>query len=75
MSDFERFRFYGRVHMIVKSVDDYGCVYERNNKIYVALSSGQIIRADKFAGLSDKAVRTWLTLLLNIRGINLTKTT
>ena len=69
LTDYERFQQYGRIRNIVKSIDIYSCVYERDNNIYVALSSGQIIPANKFAGISDNAVRTWLTLLLNIRGV------
>ena len=75
MSDFERFQLYGRIRNIAKSVDCYSCTFENNNKIYVALSSGQVISAEKFALISDRAVKIWLQLLLNIRGINLTKTT
>ena len=75
LTDYERFQQYGRIRNIVKSVDIYSCVYERDNNIYVALSSGQVINAEKFAGLTDNAVRTWLTLLLNIRGIGIPKTT
>ena len=65
----EHFFFYGRVRKIVKSVDAYSCVFEKNNHIYIALSSGQVINAEKFALISDKAAATWLKLLLNIRGV------
>ena len=72
---YEHFLQYGRISNIIKSIDCYSCVFERDNIIYVALSSGQVINAEKFAGLTDNAVRTWLTLLLNIRGIGIPKTT
>ena len=69
MTDYERFLLYGRVRNLVKDTDVYSCTFEKDNKIYVALSSGQVICADKFAHMSDKAVTSWLKLLLMIRGI------
>lgn len=69
MNDFERFLHYGRMRRVVKSVDRYSCVFEQNKKLYIALSTGQVIGADKFANMSDRAVISWLMLLFLIRGI------
>lgn len=51
----------------MKSVDEYAMLFERNNHLYVALSTKQIIAADKFAIMSDDAVKHWLQLLFNIK--------
>ena len=67
--DFEAFLEYGRIRRIAKSIDPYSMIFENNNKLYVSISSGQTIRAEKFKHMSDDAVRCWLKLLLNIRGI------
>lgn len=67
--DFEAFSEYGRIRRIAKSIDPYSMTFENNNKLYVAISSGQTIRAEKFKYMSDNAVKHWLKLLLNIRGI------
>lgn len=67
--DFEAFSEYGRIRRIAKSIDPYSMTFEINNKLYVAISSGQTVRAEKFKHMTDDAVRHWLKLLLNIRGI------
>ena len=67
--DFEAFSEYGRIHRIAKSIDPYSMTFENNNQLYVAISSGQTIRAEKFKHMTDDAVKHWLKLLLNIRGI------
>lgn len=66
MSDFERFREHGRLREISKKVDPYSLVYENNNHLYVALSTGQSVAADKFHDLSDDAVHNWLKVLFTI---------
>ena len=69
MTDFENFQQYGRIRNIAKSIDPYSITFENNGELYVAISSGQTIRAEKFKHMSDDAVKHWLKLLLNIRGI------
>ena len=69
MTDFENFQQYGRIRNIAKSIDPYSITFENNRELYVAISSGQTIRAEKFKHMSDDAVKHWLKLLLNIRGI------
>ena len=66
MTDFERFQEYGRIRRIAKEVDPYSVTFERDNRLYVAISSGHIIKADKFSIQSDNAVRDWLKLMLDI---------
>lgn len=60
---------FGRIREIAKEVDCYSLTFEHDNQLYVAISSGQTIRAEKFKHMSDDAVKHWLKLLLNIRGI------
>ena len=60
---------FGRIREIAKEVDCYSLTFEHDNQLYVAISSGQTIRAEKFKYMSDDAVKHWLKLLLNIRGI------
>ena len=67
MADFERFQEYGRIRRIAKKVDPYSLTIERDNKIYVVLSSKQIISADKFHGMRDAAVFGWLNMLFTIK--------
>lgn len=69
MTDYENFLQFGRIRNIAKSVDPYSMTFENNDQLYVAISSGQTIRAEKFKHMSDDAVKHWLKLLLNIRGI------
>ena len=69
MTDYENFLQFGRIRNIAKSVDPYSMTFENNDQLYVAISSGQTIRAEKFKNMSDDAVKHWLKLLLNIRGI------
>ncbi len=66
MSDFERFKEHGRLREISKKVDPYSLVFENNNHLYVALSTGQSVAADKFHDVSDAAVFSWLTVLFTI---------
>lgn len=66
MSDFERFLELGRLRAISKKVDPYSLVYEKANRLYIALSTMQIVSADKFHDVSDEAVRSWLTVLFTI---------
>ena len=66
MSDFERFREHGRLREISKKVDPYSLVFEKANKLYIALSTKQIVSADKFQNVSDAAVKSWLTVLFTI---------
>ena len=67
MTAYERFQQYGRIRKIMKSVDEYSILFERNDHMYVALSTNQVIAADKFVIMSDKAVKDWLQLLFNIK--------
>lgn len=67
MTAFERFQQYGRIRKIMKSVDEYSILFERDNHMYVALSTNQVIAADKFTIMSDEAVKDWLQLLFNIK--------
>ena len=66
MSDFERFKEHGRLREISKKVDPYSLVFENNNHLYIALSSGQTVSADKFHGMRDFAVYSWLKVLFTI---------
>lgn len=66
MSDFERFQEYGRLRRIAKSVDVYSVVFERNKQLYVALSTGQVIKADHLHERTDIAVYGWLTTIFLI---------
>ena len=65
--DFEAFSEYGRIRRIAKSIDPYSMTFENNNKLYVAISSGQTVRAEKFKHMTDAAVKHWLQLLFDIR--------
>lgn len=67
MTAYERFQQYGRIRKIMKSVDEYSILFERDNHMYVALSTNQVIAADKFAIMSDNSVKDWLQLLFNIK--------
>ena len=67
MTAYERFQQYGRIRKIMKSIDEYSILFERDNHMYVALSTNQVIAADKFSIMSDKAVHDWLQLLFNIK--------
>ena len=69
MTDFENFQQFGRIRNIAKSVDPYSMTFESSNELYVALSSKQVVAAEKFKHMSDNVVKHWLKLLLNIRGI------
>lgn len=69
MTAFENFQQYGRIRNIAKRVDPYSITFENNGELYVAISSGQTIKAEKFKHMSDNAVNYWLQLLLNVRGI------
>lgn len=66
MSDFERFREHGRLREISKKVDPYSLVFEKANRLYIALSTKQVISADKFQNVSDAALKSWLTVLFTI---------
>ena len=65
--DFEAFSEYGRIRRIAKSIDPYSMTFENNNKLYVALSSGQVVPAEKFKNMKDSTVSNWLNLLFTIR--------
>ena len=65
--DFEAFSEYGRIRRIAKSIDPYSMTFENNNKLYVALSSGQVVAAEKFKSMKDSTVMTWLNLLFTIK--------
>lgn len=67
MTAFERFQQYGRIRKIMKSVDEYSILFERDNHMYVALSTNQVIAADKFTIMSDESIKDWLQLLFNIK--------
>ena len=66
MTNFERFQEYGRLRQIAKDADPYALVFEEKEKLYIALSTGQIVRAGKFRHMKDHTVLTWLQLLFNI---------
>lgn len=68
-SAYLNFLQFGRIREIAKDVDEYSLTFEHDNQLYVAISSGQTVRAEKFKHMSDDAVKHWLTLLLNVRGI------
>lgn len=63
---FINFVEYGRMRWIIKRIDKYACVYENDNKLYAALSTGQTISLDKYKGIKDDAVASWLTVLYTI---------
>ncbi len=65
--NFEAVSEYGRIQSIAKDVDPYALVFENNDKLYVALSTGQRVHADKFKGMKDSTVFYWLQLLFNIK--------
>lgn len=65
----DNFLQFGRIREIAKEVDCYSLTFEHDNQLYVALSSGQTIKAEKFKHMTDDAVRHWLKLLLIIREI------
>ena len=65
--DFEAFSEYGRIRRIAKSIDPYSMTFEKDNKLYVALSSGQVVAAEKFKSMKDSTVMTWLNLLFTIK--------
>lgn len=65
--DFEAFSEYGRIRRIAKSIDPYSMIFENNNKLYVTLSSGQVVAAEKFKNMKDSMVSNWLKLLFTIR--------
>ena len=67
MTDFERFQEHGRLRQIAKDVDPHSLVFENNNHLFIALSSGQTVAADKFHGMRDFAVYSWLKVLFTIR--------
>lgn len=69
MNDYENFLQFGRIREIAKRIDPYSITFENNGELYVAISSGQTIKAEKFKHMSDNAVNYWLQLLLNVRGI------
>ena len=58
---------FGRIREIAKEVDCYSLTFEHDNQLYVAISSGQTVRAEKFKHMSDEAVKHWLQLLFNIK--------
>lgn len=66
MTDFERFKEYGRLRRIAKSIDPYSMVFEKNKELYIALSTGQVLKAEHFHERSDNAVYGWLTTLFYI---------
>lgn len=66
MSDFERFKEYGRLREIAKKVDPYSLTFEQDHKLHIALSTGQVIDAEHFHERSDNAVFGWLTTLFLI---------
>lgn len=63
---FEDFIEYGRMRRIIKSIDDYGVVYEHNRQLYAALSTGQTVALDKFRGIKSEAVKSWIEVLYTI---------
>ena len=65
--NFEAFSEYGRIRSIAKDVDPYALVFENNDKLYVALSTGQRVQADKFKDMKDSTVFYWLQLLFTIK--------
>lgn len=66
MTDFERFKEYGRLREIAKKVDPYSLTFEQDHKLHIALSTGQVIDAEQFHERSDNAVFGWLTTLFLI---------
>lgn len=65
--DFEAFSEYGRIRRIAKSIDPYSMTFEKDNKLYVSLSSGQVVAAEKFKGMKDSTVLNWLNLLFTVK--------
>ncbi|MBP5427056.1 MAG: hypothetical protein J6Y29_04110 [Clostridiales bacterium] len=57
---------YGRIRKCAKEVDCYSMLVERNNHLFIYLSTGQEIKADKFKGVRDDAIKSWLTVLFTI---------
>ena len=58
---------FGRIREIAKEVDCYSLTFEHDNQLYVALSSGQVVAAEKFKSMKDSMVSNWLNLLFTIR--------
>ena len=61
--DYNSWIEYGRMRRIVKSIDCYACVYERDGKRFAAFSTGLTVQLDKFKGISTPTVKGWLLAL------------
>ena len=63
---YEEWLEYGRIRKCAKAVDCYSVLVERGWSLYIYLSTGQEVKADKFKGLKDEAIIGWLTVLYTI---------
>ena len=68
MTDFERFQEFGRIRQIAKDADKRSVTYEKNRQLYIKLSSGQVIGADKFHGFRDSTIFGYIKMFLSFRG-------
>ena len=65
---FDEFAEFGRIRQIAKDVDPYALVFRDDlGRMFVALSSGQRIRADKFKSMKDSMVFYWLHIVFTIK--------
>ncbi len=66
MTGFERFQEYGRIRSIAKDVDPYSLTFEKDDRLKVALSTGQVIDAENFHHLRDTAVYGYISMIFTI---------
>lgn len=64
MRGFEHFQEFGRIRSIAKDADPYSITFEDNGRMYIAISSGQVIAADKFRHLRDTTIYGYIKMLL-----------
>lgn len=67
MTEFERWQHWGRIREMAKKADPYSLLFEHDGHLYVALSTGQNVQADKFITMTDRMIYNWLKLLVNSR--------
>lgn len=65
---FDEFAEFGRIRQIAKDVDPYSMVFrDDTGRMFVALSSGMTIQADKFKSMKDSMVYFWLKMIFTIK--------
>ena len=57
---------YGRIRKCAKAIDCYSVLVERGGSLYIYLSTGQMIKADKFKGVKDGY---YLARVQNLKGM------